>query len=126
MISLRLRQAPAKSGGIVFNDNCKFPVNLVEYANMTLTPKIKKRVIEEHQIHKKDTGSPEVQAGVLTEQIKKLVSHLKKNPKDNLSRRGLLKMVAKRRTLLNYLKKENVKRYESATKKIGLKAKTKK
>lgn len=90
---------------------------------MTLTAKTKKKIIEEHQIHKKDTGSPEVQAGVLTEQIKKLVSHLKKNPKDNLSRRGLLKMVAKRRTLLNYLKKESEKRYEKTTKKIGLKAK---
>ena len=90
---------------------------------MTLTPKIKKKIIESHKIHEKDTGSPEVQTGILTEQIKKLVGHLKNNPKDNLSRRGLLKMVAKRRTLLNYLKKENEKRYESAVKKIGLKVK---
>lgn len=93
---------------------------------MVLTPKIKKKIIEAHKIHEKDTGSPEVQAAILTEEIKKLVSHLKKNKKDNLSRRGLLKMVAKRRTLLNYLEKESEKRYESAIKKIGLKAKIKK
>ncbi len=88
-----------------------------------LTSKTKKKVIEKHQIHGKDTGSPEVQIAVLTEQIKKLVNHLKKNPKDNLSRRGLLKMVSKRRALLNYLQKESEKRYESLTKKVGLKAK---
>jgi small subunit ribosomal protein S15 len=88
-----------------------------------LTPKRKKKIIEEHRIHEKDTGSPEVQIAVLTEQIKKLVSHLKKNPKDNLSRRGLLKMVSKRRTLFNYLKKESEKRYAAAIKKVGLKAK---
>ncbi len=91
-----------------------------------LTPKTKKKIIEAHKIHEKDTGSPEVQSAVLTEQIKKLVSHLKKNRKDNLSRRGLLKMVARRRTLLAYLKKQSEKRYESAVKKIGLKAKIKK
>jgi len=90
-----------------------------------LTSKTKKKVIEKHQIHEKDTGSPEVQIAVLTEQIKKLVSHLKKNPKDNLSRRGLLKMVSKRRTLLSYLQKGSEKRYESLTKKVGLKTKKK-
>lgn len=90
-----------------------------------LTPKTKKKIIEEHRIHEKDTGSPEVQVALLTTQIKKLAGHLKKNPKDNLSRRGLLKMVAKRRTLLAYLKKENAKRFEAAVKKTGLKAKKK-
>ncbi len=88
-----------------------------------LTSKTKKKVIEKHQIHEKDTGSPEVQVAVLTEQIKKLVSHLKKNPKDNLSRRGLLKMVAKRKTHLNYLKKEDEKRYKSLMQKVGFKKK---
>jgi len=90
-----------------------------------LTTKTKKKIIEAHQIHEKDTGSPEVQIAVLTEQIKKLVSHLKKNPKDNLSRRGLLKMVAKRRTLLNYLKKISEKRHKILIGKVGLKAKKK-
>ncbi len=88
-----------------------------------LTTRTKKKIIEAHKIHEKDTGSPEVQIAVLTKQIKKLVSHLKKNPKDNLSRRGLLKMVAKRRTLLTYLKKSSEKRYEGLTKKVGLKTK---
>ena len=91
-----------------------------------LTARTKKKIIEAHKIHEKDTGSPEVQIAVLTEQIKKLVSHLKKNPKDNLSRRGLLKMVAKRRTLLTYLKKSGEKRYENLVKKVGLKMKAKK
>lgn len=91
-----------------------------------LTTKAKQKIIEKHQVHEKDTGSPEVQIAVLTEQIKKLVSHLKKNPKDKLSRRGLLKMVSKRRTLLNYLKKEGQKRYEEVIKKVGLKTKKQK
>jgi small subunit ribosomal protein S15 len=90
-----------------------------------LTTRTKKKIIESHRIHEKDTGSPEVQIAVLTEQIKKLASHLKKNPKDNLSRRGLLKMVAKRRTLLTYLKKTSEKRYENLSKKVGLKSKKK-
>lgn len=88
-----------------------------------LKSRTKKKIIEKHQIHEKDTGSPEVQIAVLTEQIKKLASHLKDNPKDNLSRRGLLKMVSKRRALLNYLKKNSEKRYEGALKKVGLKTK---
>ncbi len=90
-----------------------------------LTTRTKKKIIESHRIHEKDTGSPEVQIAVLTEQIKKLAGHLKKNPKDNLSRRGLLKMVAKRRTLLTYLKKTSEKRYENLSKKVGLKSKKK-
>ncbi len=90
-----------------------------------LTTRTKKKIIETHKIHEKDTGSPEVQIAVLTEQIKKLASHLKKNHKDNLSRRGLLKMVAKRRTLLAYLKKISEKRYENLSKKVGLKSKKK-
>jgi small subunit ribosomal protein S15 len=90
-----------------------------------LSPKIKRKIIEKHQIHKTDSGSPEVQTAVLTEQIKKLISHLKKHPKDNLSRRGLLKMVSKRRTLLKYLKGKNEKQYQAVIKKIGLKTKKK-
>lgn len=90
-----------------------------------LTAKTKRKIIEETRTHDKDTGSSEVQAAVLTGQIKKLVGHLKKNPKDHLSRRGLLKMVAKRRTLLNYLKKDDEKRFEGLVKKIGLKTKSK-
>jgi len=68
-----------------------------------------------------DTGSPEVQIALLSEEIKQLLLHLKKHPKDFHSKRGLLKMVSKRRSLLSYLKQENAKRYNSIVKKIGLK-----
>jgi len=81
----------------------------------------KEKVIKEHEIHKTDTGSADVQAGLLTEEIKKVLSHLKKHKKDNHSRRGLLKMVIKRKKLLNYLKKNSVKRYNAIIKKLGLK-----
>ena len=71
---------------------------------MALTKQKKTKVIETSKIHEKDTGSPEVQIALFTEKIKSLTSHLKKNKKDNHSRRGLLKMVSKRKKLLSYLK----------------------
>jgi small subunit ribosomal protein S15 len=67
-----------------------------------------------------DTGSPEVQVAVLTERIKELTEHLKENPKDHHSRRGLLKMVGKRRNLLAYLKKVDIERYRSLIDRLGL------
>ena len=81
----------------------------------------KVKIIDEFKTHKTDTGSPEVQAGILTEQIKKLTLHLKKHSKDNHSRYGLLKMVAKRKKLLDYLKKEDEKRHETLIKKLEIK-----
>jgi len=87
---------------------------------MLLTKK-KQKIIGEYKIHEKDTGSPEVQVAILTEQIEQLAKHLKKNPKDNHSRLGLLKMVAERKTLINYLAKKNKKRYQDLTKRLGLK-----
>lgn len=86
-----------------------------------LTPEEKTKIIKEYKLHEKDTGSPEVQITLFTEEIKRLILHLKKNPKDFHSKRGLLKMVAKRKGLLNYLKEENIRRYHSILKKIGLK-----
>jgi len=86
-----------------------------------LTPEEKEKIIKKYKLHESDTGSPEVQVTLLTEEIKKLLLHLKKHPKDFHSKRGLLKMVSKRRKLLGYLKKENVRRYNSLIKKIGLK-----
>jgi small subunit ribosomal protein S15 len=86
-----------------------------------LKPRKKSKIIKEHKVHQKDTGSPEVQTAILTEQIKELTVHLKKHPKDNHSRRGLLKMVSKRRRLLDYLKGENEKRYNKIVKSVGLK-----
>jgi small subunit ribosomal protein S15 len=86
-----------------------------------LSTEQKGKLIKEAKIHDADTGSSDVQIVLLTEEIKKLVLHLKKFPKDFHSKRGLLKMVAKRRRLLRYLKSEDEKRYASIIKKIGLK-----
>lgn len=86
-----------------------------------LTPEEKTKIIERYKLHKADTGSPEVQIALLTEEIKRLVLHLKIHPKDFHSKRGLLKMVAKRRKFLNYLKDEDEKRYKSIIKKLDLK-----
>lgn len=86
-----------------------------------LTPKEKEKIISKYKLHGVDTGSPEVQIALFSEEIKKLLLHLKKHPKDVHSKRGLLKMVAKRKNLLGYLKKENKKRHNNVLKKIGLK-----
>ena len=86
-----------------------------------LTPKEKTKIIEEFKKHKGDTGSEEVQIALLTEEIQRLLLHLKKHKKDVHSRRGLLKMVSKRRKLLKYLKKESEKRYNNIIKKLKLK-----
>ncbi|MBC7073953.1 30S ribosomal protein S15 [Candidatus Parcubacteria bacterium] len=81
----------------------------------------KAEIIKKYKLHEKDSGSPEVQVALLTERIRKLLLHLKTHKKDVHSKRGLLKMVAKRRKLLNYLKKESPRRYNSLIKKLGLK-----
>ena len=86
-----------------------------------LTPEEKTKIIKKYKLHETDTGSAEVQITILTEEIKRLTLHLKKHSKDLHSKRGLLKMVMKRKKLLNYLKKENTKRYNTILKKIGLK-----
>jgi small subunit ribosomal protein S15 len=88
-----------------------------------LKTKDKQKIIEQYKTHSSDSGSPEVQVGLLSEEIQRLLRHLKKHAKDFHSKRGLLKMVAKRRTLLAYLKRENEKRYNSIIKKVGLKKK---
>lgn len=84
-----------------------------------LKTELKSKIIKKHGVHEKDTGSPEVQIGLLTEEIEKLVLHLKKHPKDFHSKRGLIKMVVKRKKLLNYLKKVSEKRFNEVSKKIG-------
>jgi len=78
-------------------------------------------LIKKYQSHKNDTGSTDVQVALLTEKILELAKHLKKHNKDQDSRRGLLMMVGKRRRLLNYLKKNDVKKYEKLIKDLGLK-----
>lgn len=80
----------------------------------------KKKVISANQTHKKDTGSPEVQIGIFTTQIQELTKHLQTHKKDEHSRRGLLKMVGKRRRLLDYLQKNDPTRYGAILKKLNL------
>jgi len=83
--------------------------------------KDKQKIIQSHRRHGTDTDSAEVQITVLSAEIDRLAKHLKKHRKDNHSRRGLLGMVAKRRSLLRYLLREDPKKYESTIKKLGLK-----
>jgi len=88
---------------------------------MSLTKSQKEKVTKEYKRHEKDTGSAECQVALFTEKIEKLVEHLKKNPKDKHSRRGLLGMVSQRKKLLKFLKNNNEKEYLKITKKLGLK-----
>jgi len=81
----------------------------------------KKKIIEEYKVHDKDTGSAEVQVAILTEQIKQLTGHLKRHNKDNHSRYGLLKMVAKRKRFMDHLEKDDEKRFKTLSKKLELK-----
>jgi small subunit ribosomal protein S15 len=85
-----------------------------------ITTEKKTAVIGEHRTHDKDTGSPEIQIAILTERIQYLTNHLNKNKKDFSTRRGLLKMVGRRRRLLNYLMKNDLQRYRSIIEKLGL------
>lgn len=87
---------------------------------MALTQERKQELIEQHQTHASDTGSPEVQVAILTENINNLTAHLREHKKDHHSRRGLLKMVGQRRKLLAYLKNKDVKRYSALIEKLGL------
>jgi small subunit ribosomal protein S15 len=86
-----------------------------------LTPKEKEQIIKKFQVHKDDTGSPEVQVAILTKEIEKVSEHLQQHKKDNHSRRGLLKMVGNRRRLLRFLKAEDEKRWDKVTDKLKLK-----
>jgi len=86
-----------------------------------LKKETKTKIVKEHGIHEKDTGSSDVQIGLLSQEIEALVAHLKDHPKDLHSKRGLIRMVIKRKKLLAYLKTEDEKRYKEVIKKIGLK-----
>ena len=80
----------------------------------------KTQVIESHRLHETDTGSPEVQIAILTERINQLTEHLKVHAQDNHSRRGLYKMIGKRRSLLDYLMKKDIERYRTLIAKLGI------
>jgi len=87
---------------------------------MALSQERKQEIIQSFQVHEKDTGSPEVQIAILTERINYLNEHLKANKKDHHSRRGLLKMVGQRRSLLEYLKNNDFDRYRNIVTRLGL------
>ena len=87
---------------------------------MSITAERKQELIKEHRRDKTDTGSPEVQVAILTSRIQTLTEHFKSHAKDNHSRRGLLMMVNKRRSLLDYLRKEDSQRYTDLIAKLGL------
>ena len=87
---------------------------------MSITAERKAELIKEYATKEGDTGSPEVQVAVLSERIKTLTEHFKDHKKDNHSRRGLLKMVNQRRSLLDYLKRKDEARYQSLIKRLGL------
>jgi len=80
----------------------------------------KTAVIEQNRLHETDTGSPEVQIAILTARIQELTEHLKVHKKDNHSRRGLLKMVGQRRSMLSYLQKKDINRYRALIAKLGI------
>ncbi len=81
---------------------------------------LKQEIIATYKINEKDTGSPEVQIAILTSRINSLTEHLKKNPKDFHSHRGMLQMVGHRKNLLGYLAKKDIERYRDIVKKLGL------
>ena len=85
-----------------------------------MTSQRKQEIINTYKRDEKDTGSPEVQVAILTTRIQELTEHLKKNPKDHHSRRGLLKMVGQRRGLLAYLKKVDIERYRTLIDRLGI------
>jgi small subunit ribosomal protein S15 len=87
---------------------------------MALTPERKAQLINEFRTHENDTGSPEVQIAILTENINNLNEHLRTHKKDHHSRRGLLKMVGQRRNLLNYLRETDIARYRTLVDRLGL------
>ena len=91
------------------------------YTYKVISKTKKEKIVKDVQIHDTDTGSPEVQISILTKRIEELSKHLKKNAKDNHSRRGLLAMVANRQKHFKYLEKKNPKRAATLHKKLGLK-----
>lgn len=87
---------------------------------VVLTSEDKKKLIDRFKLHESDTGSPEVQIGLLTHRISYLTDHLKVHKKDHHSRRGLLMLVGRRRRLLNYVKSNDIKRYRTIIETLGL------
>lgn len=87
---------------------------------MALAKESKVEIISQYKTHQSDTGSPEVQVALLTQRINELTAHFKTHVKDNHSRRGLLKMVSQRRSLLDYLKRRDINRYHDVISRLGI------
>ena len=87
---------------------------------MALAKEVKERVVTDFRTHDSDTGSPQVQVALLTQRINELTDHFKTHKKDNHSRRGLLKMVSQRRSLLDYLRRRDIERYHELISRLGL------
>ncbi len=87
---------------------------------MTQTVEVKSEIIEKYRVHDTDTGSPEVQVALLTQRINELTEHFKVHKKDHHGRRGLLKLVGRRRSLLEYLKRQDAERYRQTIQSLGL------
>jgi small subunit ribosomal protein S15 len=87
---------------------------------MALAKEAKANIISEYKLHATDTGSPEVQIALLTQRINELTEHFKVHTKDNHSRRGLLKLVSQRRSLLDYLKRRDINRYHEVINRLGI------
>ena len=96
------------------DDKCKEELKLAQ------TKEVKDQIIEESRLHDHDTGSPEVQVSLLTNRITELTEHFKIHGKDHHSRRGLLKLVGRRRRLLDYLKKQDFERYRVTIERLGI------
>ena len=87
---------------------------------MAQTTEVKQQIISDYRLHESDTGSPEVQVAILTSRITELTEHFKTHAKDHHSRRGLLKLVGRRRRLLDYLKGTDLERYRKTIERLGL------
>jgi len=99
---------------------CAIHSNLTKETPMSITPELKAQLIKEYATKEGDTGSPEVQVAILTSRISTLTEHFKVHKKDNHSRRGLLKLVAQRRKLLDYVKGKDEARYQDLIKRLGI------
>lgn len=87
---------------------------------MTLTQERKQEILQGYQVHETDTGSADVQVAMLTARINQLSTHLKTNKKDHSSRRGLLKMIGQRKSLLSYIRKQDLARYQALIQRLGI------
>jgi small subunit ribosomal protein S15 len=109
----RSRRLPVKQGYILFIPD-------IGVKTVVLLAENKEEMIEQFKLHTSDTGSPEVQVAILTHRISYLTEHLKVHKKDHHSRRGLLILVGRRRSLLDYVKKKDINRYRSLIERLGL------